>query len=214
MSNNNSYNDSNQNSIDIKAYFFKILSYWQLFLVTIIIGFIIAKFMNGYKEKRYSLDTTISVKEENNPLFSTGTNIAFNWGGESNEIGTVKVVLGSRTHNEKVVDSLQFYIDYLMDGRYRLVDVYGSSPFKINIKKGLPQIFGKLIKIEAISSDRVRVTFDYDISNNNRLIIYTKNIQEEGTGNKFSIYTSNESNFSKEYNIGETISTDFLNFYC
>ena len=212
MSNNNPYNDSNQNSIDIKAYFFKVLSYWQLFLVAIIIGFIVAKFMNGYKEKRYSLDTTISVKEENNPLFSTGTNIAFNWGGESNEIGTVKVVLGSRTHNEKVVDSLQFYIDYLKDGRYRLVDDYGNTPFKVVIHKDKPQIFGKLIKVEAISATRVKISFDFDVSNNNRLILYTENIKEEGTGNKFSYYTSSEEKFTTEVSVGESITNEFLNF--
>ena len=57
-------------NIDIKGYFFKVLAYWKLFLVTITIALIVAKFMNGYKAKRYSLDTTISVKEENNPLFS------------------------------------------------------------------------------------------------------------------------------------------------
>ncbi len=109
MSANSSFdNENQQSSIDIKFYIFKLLSYWQLFLVTIIIGFIIARFMNGYKPKRYSLDTTVSVKEENNPLFSTGTNIAFNWGGESNALGTVKVILNSRSHNEKVVDSLHF----------------------------------------------------------------------------------------------------------
>ena len=100
--------NSTQNSIDVKLYFFKVLAYWKLFIVTVIIGLIIAKFMNGYKEKIYSLNTVISVKEENNPLFSTGTNIAFNWGGESDAIGTVKVILSPRTHNEKGVDALKF----------------------------------------------------------------------------------------------------------
>ncbi|WP_373940737.1 hypothetical protein OEG92_11715 [Polaribacter sejongensis] len=52
----------------------------ETFFVTIIIALIVAKFMNDYKPKIYSLNTVISVKEENNPLFSTGTNIAFNWG--------------------------------------------------------------------------------------------------------------------------------------
>ena len=70
---------SNQNNLDVKLYLFKVLAYWKLFLVTIVISLIVAKFTNDYKPKKYSLSSIISVKEENNPLFSTGTNIAFNW---------------------------------------------------------------------------------------------------------------------------------------
>lgn len=148
------------------------MSYWKLFLVTVTISLIVARFLNGYKQKSYSLDTIISVKEENNPLFSTGTNIAFNWGGESNEMGTVKIILNSRSHNEKVIDTLQFYIDYLQEGRYRQDDVYGRTPFKIKIDIDKPQIFDKLIKIEVVSKDIFRVSFDFNESNHNSLITY------------------------------------------
>ena len=161
MSINNNSDNNQQNSIDIKAYAFTILSYWQLFVVTIVIGLIVARFLNGYNEKIYSLNTVISVKEENNPLFSTGTNIAFNWGGESDAIGTVKVILGSRTHNEKVVDSLQFYIGYFKDGKYRLEDVYGKTPFDIKIDFDSPQLYSKLIKIEPLSKDRYKICLLY-----------------------------------------------------
>lgn len=213
MSKKNSYNNnSTANSIDIKTYAFKVFSYWKLFVVTIIIGLIIAKFMNGYKEKVYSLNTVISVKEENNPLFSTGTNIAFNWGGESDAMGTVKVVLTSRTHNEKVVDALQFYIDYLKEGRYRLEDVYGSTPFKIVIEKDKPQLYNKLIKIEGISEDKYRISFDYEKEGVNPLISYLNDIEKFGSGNKFSKYKSTEINFSAEYSYGEKISLPFFNF--
>ena len=79
-------NNPVKDSIDIKSYTYKILAYWKLFSVTLFIAFIVAYFLNEYTQKIYSLSTTISVKEENNPLFSTGTNIAFNWGGASDEI--------------------------------------------------------------------------------------------------------------------------------
>ena len=204
-------NSLNTNSIDIKQYLYKVLSYWKLFLVTIIIGFIVARFMNGYKQKRYSLDTTISVKEENNPLFSTGTNIAFNWGGESNEIGTVKVILNSRTHNEKVVDSLQFYISYLQEGRYRMEDVYGMTPFKVNIEKDKPQLYGRQIKIEATSANKFKLSFVFAESNKNGLISYVNNVKEFGDGAMFSAYISNEPEFSKEFTVNEKINTPFLN---
>lgn len=168
--------------------------------------------MNGYNEKIYSLNTVISVKEENNPLFSTGTNIAFNWGGESDAIGTVKVILGSRTHNEKVVDSLQFYIGYFKDGKYRLEDVYGKTPFDIKIDFDSPQLYSKLIKIEPLSNDRYKISFDFNEEGANKLITYTNDILKAGTGNLFSNYKTDQLSFSGEYNSVEKIITPFLNF--
>jgi hypothetical protein len=32
----------------------------------------------------------------------------------------------SRSHNELVVDKLQYYIDYMSQGEYNLVDAYGA----------------------------------------------------------------------------------------
>ena len=212
MSNNSSFdNNDSQSPIDIKSYILKVFSYWKLFIITITIGFVIANFLNGYKQKSYSLNTIISVKKENNPLFSTGTNIAFNWGGESNEIGTVKVILNSRTHNEKVVDSLQFYIAYLNEGRYRKEDVYGMTPFKVNLEKDKPQLYERFIKIEALTATRFRLSFDFNASNLNELVSYVSDIDKIGDGATFSTFVSKELSYSKEYSVGEKINTPFLN---
>ena len=124
---NQSNSQEKNSSLDPKYYFFKVLGYWQLFFVTILLSLITARFLNGYNTKLYSLKTTISVKEETNPLFSSGTNLTFNWGGASDIIETVNIILRSRTHNEKVVSKLQFYIDYLKDGKYRFEDVYRKN---------------------------------------------------------------------------------------
>ncbi|MFQ3305365.1 MAG: hypothetical protein ACI9K4_000425, partial [Polaribacter sp.] len=120
-------------NIDVKEYIYKVLAYWKLFLVSIVISLIVAKFKNDYAQRIYTLETVISVKEKNNPLFSTGTNIAFNWGGSSNELETVKVILRSRAHNEIVVKNLNFYVNYLQEGRYRIEDKYGYTPFKVHL---------------------------------------------------------------------------------
>ena len=117
----------NKENIDYKSFILYLLYYWKLFVITVITAIIIAKFMNGFLEEQYRLSSLISVKEETNPLFSTGTNIAFNWGGASDEIQTIQTILRSRSHNEKVVKETKFYISYLKEGKYRLKDVYGLS---------------------------------------------------------------------------------------
>ena len=120
---------------------FGILSIITKLDLTILLSLITARFLNGYNTKLYSLKTTISVKEETNPLFSSGTNLTFNWGGASDIIETVNIILRSRTHNEKVVTKLQFYMDYLKDGKYRFEDVYGETPFKVIVDEKNFQLY-------------------------------------------------------------------------
>ena len=193
-----------QENIDVKSYFFKLLSYWKLFLTTIVLCLVVAKFINGFKQKRYTLSSMISVKEENNPLFSTGTNIAFNWGGSSNEVETIKVILGSRTHNEKVVKKLKFYISYLKEAKYRMDDVYGYTPFKIELNTAKPQIYNSLIKVEITGKNKLKLSFDFNELGGNKTVTYNTN--------KIVDYIPNTNHFSKEITVGEAFNSPFLNF--
>ena len=104
-------------SFDIKEYLFKIIGYWKLFVFMIVLALIIAKVINVRSEKIYNLKSLITVKDEQNPLFSSSTNIAFNWGGPSDKVETIITILKSRSHNEKVVKKLNFVQDYFVEGR-------------------------------------------------------------------------------------------------
>ena len=120
-------------SFDIKEYLYKIAGYWKLFAVVIIMALVIAKIVNVTSQKVYNLKSLITVSDEQNPLFSSSTNIAFNWGVPSDKVETIITILQSRTHNEKVVDQLNFTLDYFEDGTFRKVDVYGRTPFLVEI---------------------------------------------------------------------------------
>ena len=169
MNHNSNIGDVNQNLFDARYYISKVLGYWKLFLATTIIALIFAVFLNGYQQKSYSMETIISVKEETNPLFSTGTNLTFNWGGESNLIETVKISLNSRIHNEKVISRLQFYVDYLQEGRYRLEDVYGQQPFRIKVDTNGYQLKNKLVKVETLEGNQFRLSFNIGEEESNYL---------------------------------------------
>jgi len=192
------------NSFDPKFYLFKVLSYWKLFVTAIIIALVVAKFLNGYQERKYSLSTIFTVKEETNPLFSTGTSLTFNWGGSSDLLQTIKIILGSRTHNEKVVSKLQYYVDYLKEGKYRDVDVYGNTPFIISVDTSSFQIINKRIKLEILSRDSVKLSFEVNESGTEKLMRYSDySIQN---------YSSSSKMFSKEYNINEPIISSYFSF--
>ena len=100
----------NQSGFDFKGFLIKIASYWKWFVISLTLAFAIAYQVNIRKEKIYTMETLIAVKEENNPFFTSNTSLVFNWGGTSNQVHSISTTLQSRSHNELVVDKLHYYI--------------------------------------------------------------------------------------------------------
>ena len=100
-------------TFDFRGFLFKALNLWKLVFLSIGVGLIIAYFINVRKQNIYRLGSLISIESEQNPFFTANTSISFNWGGVSGKVGLVITNFKTRTHNEKVVDSLQFYMNYL-----------------------------------------------------------------------------------------------------
>ena len=193
----------NQVSFDFKGFLIKIGSYWKWFLISLLITFTIAYQVNIRKEKIYGMETLISVKEENNPLFTSNTSLVFNWGGTSDQVQTISTTLQSRSHNELVVDKLQYYISYLVQGDYNLVDAYGAVPFYVNIDKTKGQLAGELIGIKFLSETEyeIRITFK-----NPSVSIVTY------SNNTYSNTAVETGDFVKKYKVGQQVSLPFLNW--
>ncbi|MFA9192800.1 polysaccharide biosynthesis tyrosine autokinase [Flavobacterium sp. FBOR7N2.3] len=193
----------NQVSFDFKGLLLKIVSYWKWFLVSLIIAFTIAYQVNIRKEKVYEMATLISIKEENNPLFTSSTNLTFNWGGVSDQMQTISTTLQSRSHNELVVDKLQFYIDYLQQEEYNMVDAYGAVPFYVTIDKNKGQLAGNLISITFLSESEYQIKIPFQ-NNSASLITYSDN--------SYSSTNVAIGDFIKKYKVGEPVSLPFLNW--
>lgn len=193
----------NHPSFDFKGFLLKIVSYWKWFLVSLIVAFMIAYQVNIRKEKIYEVETLISVKEETNPLFTSSTNLVFNWGGASDQIQTISTTLQSRSHNELVVDKLQFYIEYLEQGEYNLLDAYGAVPFYVNIDKKQGQLVGNLIGIKFIAENEYELRIPFEGASAS-LYHYSDN--------SYSDTSVVEGEFVKRYKVGQKVSLPFLNW--
>ena len=148
-------------SFDIKGFLVKLLGHWKIFVLSISIAMYWAYYVNIRKESVYGMDASIVVKDDSNPMFSNNTSLTFNWGGTSDKVQTVITTLRSRTHNEKVVDKLQYYIKYLKKGYYYYSDTYGSTAFKVAINKQRGQLAGMPIKIKPISNTEFEFEIDF-----------------------------------------------------
>ena len=193
----------NQVSFDFKGFLIKIGSYWKWFLISLLITFTIAYQVNIRKEKVYAMETVISVKEESNPLFTSNTSLVFNWGGTSDQVQTISTTLQSRSHNELVVDKLQYYIDYLSQGEYNIVDSYGAVPFYVTIDKSKGQLAGMLISITFLSESEYEIKIPFE--NNS---VSTITYRDNSYGNTAVAV----GDFVKKYKVGEQVTLPFLNW--
>nr|WP_315223166.1 polysaccharide biosynthesis tyrosine autokinase [uncultured Flavobacterium sp.] len=193
----------NQSNFDFKGFLFKIASYWKLFLISLIIAFAVAYQVNIRKEKIYSMQTLISIKEESNPFFTSNTSLVFNWGGISDQVNGISTILQSRSHNELVVSKLQFYIDYLEKGKYNFIDSYGAVPFYLDIDKSKGQLVNTLIKIKFLTENQYEIQIPFE-NNSVSLINYATN--------SYSNTAVQPGEITKRYKVGEQVSLPFLNW--
>ncbi|MEC5165056.1 succinoglycan biosynthesis transport protein ExoP [Flavobacterium sp. PL11] len=190
-------------NFDFKGFLIKIASYWKWFLVSLILSFTLGYQINIRKEKIYGIETLIAVREENNPLFTSNTSLVFNWGGISDQVQSISTTLKSRSHNELVVDKLNYYIDYLVQGDYNLIDGYGTVPFTVNIDKSKPQLLDHEIGIKFLNASEYELTIKFEES---PISIITYII------NNIATIVTPSNNFSKKYKIGQQVSLPFLNW--
>ncbi|MFN7331997.1 MAG: polysaccharide biosynthesis tyrosine autokinase, partial [Flavobacterium sp.] len=192
-----------QNSFDFKAFLIKTGSYWKWFLFGLGFALFVAHQINIRKQKIYSLEATLAVKEQENPLFMSNTNLIFNWGGTSDQVQRIASTLKSRSHNELVVDKLGFYIDYLQEDKYYQKDVYGSAPFEVKLDKTKNQLLGIPVEIHFVSPT------DYEISiavksNSVPVINYNTNI--------IDTQAVRSGDFRKRCKVGQPLRLPFLNW--
>ena len=192
-----------QNSFDFKGFIIKITSYWKWFLLSLIITFTIAYQVNLRKEKVYEMQTSIAIKEENNPFFTSTTSLVFNWGGTSDQVQNILNTLKSRSHNELVVEKLKYYVDYVKKGKYNYQDVYGSIPFYISFDQNSKQLFNSLINIKFINDSEYEMRLSFE-GKSAPLVNYSDNSKSE-----IAVVPGE---FVKRFKVGQQVNLPFLKF--
>ena len=122
-------------------------------------------------------------------------------GGTTDKVNTAIINLQSRSHNEAVVDRLQYYVNYFKDGEYQQINAYKKAPFLVEADTSAYQVLGKQFKITF--KDSVTYTLETDFVAKN----YT--LQNYHTKEKKGQYIEAQA-FQKEYKLGEKIKLPFL----
>jgi len=179
---------------DFKALLLKILQFWPLFLVCWAIAFGIAYYVNIRKVPIYQMSNMISIKDDQNPLFTNNTSLVFNWGGTTDKVQTSIILLKSRTHTEKVVSYLQYYVNYQKQGKYQIEDIYGYTPFKLRMKEDHGQLYNTRITVKDLGNQQLE--FRIPFSGGQATVFNYK-------ANKSSTVPAPTNEFVKRYKIGD-----------
>ena len=150
--------DGNEINFDIRVLLLKILSHWKWFLISLLITFFVAHYFNVRKQNIYELDNYVTVKEENNPLFTSNMSLVFNWGGVSDKVDLIITTFKSRTHNEKTVRKLKSYINYYKQGKYYPIDIYAKSPFTFVPNDTKAQLIDLPINIKIVDNEHFKLS--------------------------------------------------------
>ena len=131
-----------EQGIDIKDLFYKILGFWPFVIGGAVIGLSIAFLVNRYTKNEYELSTLLVVEESNNPLGAADNiTLAFNWGGKDPLEGRI-AILNSYTQNLKVAKQLGWEVAYWNTGRLVETEVYNQAPYRVEFDKTVPQPLG------------------------------------------------------------------------
>ena len=192
-----------QNFFDFKGFLIKILSYWPLFLICLAIAFYIAHYINVRKQTVYRISNMITVKDDQNPFFTSNTSLTFNWGGTTDKVQTAEILLKSRSHNEEVVRELKYYIEYLRQGEYHLEDVYGKTPFSVDINTNKTQLINKTLKVVFVSGDRFELSIEFNGGDG---------VLQDYKTDMDTTLSLPKQNVSSQYALGDPINLPYLNF--
>jgi len=166
-----------EETIDIKALILKYAQYWYYFVLSVLFFGCIAFLNNRYTVPEYSVSTTLLIRDDNNTqlgaenllegleMFSGKKNL-------KNEI----VILSSYSLSEKVIEELNLGISYYQHGFLQTNELFGNSPFNIEVDSSHLQLTGINFKLTPVNNEE----FTLSISTNNQYPynIFSKNLEK------------------------------------
>jgi len=158
-SRNPNYNEMQmEQSVDIKALFFKFLSYWYLFFITIMLAMLTAFLFNKYTEPVYKIKTTVLITEDRNGLNGAQSLLGFgnvtNTQKLQNQIG----ILRSRSLVARTLKSLNFNVSIYNEDNFIKTEVYKTAPFDVFVDTSHLQPIGNIkFYITILSTTQYRV---------------------------------------------------------
>lgn len=156
-----------EQEIDIREIFFRIISKWYWLVLCGFLGLIFAWIYNRYTVKVWQIESSILVSEKSKApgvkdLFE-GLNIG-NTVNMENHIGLLK----SYSLNRQAIENLGWRTSWFIEEQFRDREYYGNEPYKVVEAKDFENIANIPVFIKVISDSRFHITIESNAKINGR----------------------------------------------
>ncbi|MFH0866504.1 MAG: polysaccharide biosynthesis tyrosine autokinase [Bacteroidota bacterium] len=156
--------DSIQKSIDIKVEFLRIISYWKLFLICIVIALAATFLYNRYTKPVYKANCRILIKDDSKSKVSESPSIISEldiFNTQKNLINEIGILKSKKLARKTVLD-LNLYITYYVKSKQlgRIIEIYEDCPFLVKIDTLHPQILNVPVDITPLSNSKYILQID------------------------------------------------------
>ncbi|NCP61478.1 MAG: chain length determinant protein, partial [Flavobacteriales bacterium] len=128
-----------EDTINLREELEKYLAHWRWFVMTIVLGLVVAFLYLRYATSQYTASATIMIKDNQKSGISDELKAVADLGivgtGSDNNIDNEIHVIKSRKIIGRVVDSLSLNIRYFFEGRVRTVELYENLDYTVQFVK-------------------------------------------------------------------------------
>lgn len=190
-----------EDSFNYTALLLRLLDYWYLFVVSVILALACGYFYNKFNSPLYEVSTTIMIENES-PSFSS-ERILEEMGlfSQHRNILNEKIILQSYDVVSETLRQMDYVVTYYLDHGYRLTELYRNNPF--------------IVILDSLSPQIVNIPFEIEFVSDNKFLLKVR-------GNEFKLYSylkqsyleeiNNKIDFSGKYAFGSTISNSSFGF--
>ncbi|NQU35784.1 MAG: hypothetical protein HQ521_21355, partial [Bacteroidetes bacterium] len=190
-----------EESIDIKALFFKFVRYWYLFALTVFVAIVVAFLFNKYTTPVYEVNTTVLVKDDKGSMDPSamlgGLGLSNNQQNVENEIG----ILTSFSLSYRAIHELDFEIAYFSDDGLINKEMYQTAPFEVIIDTSVAQAVGLKFNLKFLNSSEYTIEAEGELI---RKYNFSKSKWDDSELEKVK--------WNKTYRFGEFVENEYVSF--
>ncbi|MDD3893101.1 MAG: polysaccharide biosynthesis tyrosine autokinase, partial [Bacteroidales bacterium] len=163
---NNNYPHFEEETLDLKRYFFLFLSNWYWIAISVFVGLFVAYLVNRYSEQVHSVKASLLVGNADGRRVGQGVqtlmrelNLAQDKKRIENEIGILKSYTLALTAIDELPD---FMVTYVNVGRRGIAEskLYNRSPFIVEVDTAGANTTGYPVYITILSDEEYAIDFD------------------------------------------------------
>lgn len=148
--------NAEENDFNFKEILYKYLAYWKWFLASFIISLIVAFIYLQYQTPIYKIQCSLLIKDEKKGLGQDAMLKELNIFSSNKVVDNEIEILKSYTLMEKVVKGLNLNTTYYYKDNFKNLELYNSSPVKVEIDTASDLLYEEPVKIRILNSGNIQ----------------------------------------------------------